>query len=287
MADRPFRFLADARDIASLRELRETVRRAEAVGIDTLVIPDHLIPQMAPMPAMAAITALSDRLRVSAFVLNNDLRHPAVLAQDLATIDHLSGGRLDVAIGAGWNRVEFEAFGLPFDHRASRFEEAFTVVRRLLDGGRVTFEGRHWSVTDAVLLPAPTRAIPIMIGSTGPRLLAATVPWVRSWNSWFDLFGNTPGGFEAESAKVTAAARAAGRDPRTIERSACVLVVGPGAAERSIPPGCEPIRGGPGAVATELRAFADAGADEAIVVASPITERSIRELGGALAELSR
>ena len=105
MPDRPFRFLADARDIASLEQLRETVRHAESIGIDTLVVPDHLIPQMAPMPAMAAITALSDRLRVSAFVLNNDLRHPAVLAQDLATLDVLSGGRLDVAIGAGWNRA--------------------------------------------------------------------------------------------------------------------------------------------------------------------------------------
>ena len=112
---RPFRFLADARDIASLSQLAETVRRAEAIGIDTLVIPDHLIPQLAPTPAMAAICALSDRLRVAAFVTNNDLRHPAVLAQELASIDVLSDGRLDVAIGAGWNRAEYEAIGLPFD----------------------------------------------------------------------------------------------------------------------------------------------------------------------------
>src|SRR5512145_783997 len=115
MPDRPFRFLADARDIATLAELRETVRRAEAVGIDTLVIPDHLIAQLSPIAAMTAIASLSDRLRVSAFVLNNDLRHPAVLAQELASLDVLSDGRLDVAIGAGWNRAEYEAIGIAFD----------------------------------------------------------------------------------------------------------------------------------------------------------------------------
>ena len=120
----PFRFLADAREIASIAELTETARRAEALGIDTLVVPDHLIQQLGPIPAMAAIVAVSDRLRVSGFVLNNDLRHPAVLAQDLASIDVLSGGRLDVAIGAGWNRAEYAAIGIllrgDHNHRAVR-----------------------------------------------------------------------------------------------------------------------------------------------------------------------
>ena len=132
---KPFRFLADARDIASVDELRETARRAEAIGIDTLAIPDHLIQQLAPMAAMAAIVSVSDRLRVTGFVLNNDLRHPAVMAQELASIDVLSGGRLDVAIGGGWNRAEYEAIGLPFDRtpvRQARLAEAIAVLK----GGR-------------------------------------------------------------------------------------------------------------------------------------------------------
>ena len=112
---RPFRFLADAREVATIRQLTETARRAEAIGIDTLVVPDHLIEQLAPVATMAAIAAVSDRLRISAFVLNNDLRHPAVLAQELASLDVLSEGRLDVAIGAGWNRAEYEAIGVTFD----------------------------------------------------------------------------------------------------------------------------------------------------------------------------
>ena len=129
---RPFRFLADAREVASIRELTETARRAEAIGIDTLVVPDHLIPQLAPIADdgghRRGLGSAPDR----AFVLNNDLRHPAVLAQELASLDVLSEGRLDVAIGAGWNRAEYEAIGLPFDPtpvRQARLAEAVRCSR--------------------------------------------------------------------------------------------------------------------------------------------------------------
>ena len=176
MADRPFRFLADAREIATLAELRETVRHAESVGIDTLVIPDHLIPQLAPMPAMAAIAALSDRLRISAFVLNNDLRHPAVLAQDLASLDVLSGGRLDVAIGAGWNRAEYEAIGLSFDPtpiRQARLTEAIAVLKGCFAPGPFSFAGEHYTITDYDAHPKPVQQPhpPFMIGGGGRRTL--------------------------------------------------------------------------------------------------------------------
>src|SRR5918994_3910066 len=158
MAERPFRFLADAREIASVDELRETIRRADSIGIDTLVVPDHLIPQLSPTTAMAAIVALSDRLRVSAFVLNNDLRHPAVLAQDLASLDVLSGGRLDVAIGAGWNRAEYQAIGLPFDPtpvRQARLAEAVAVLKGCFADGPFSFSGEHYTVTDFDAHPKP------------------------------------------------------------------------------------------------------------------------------------
>src|SRR5688500_11788329 len=112
---RPFHFLADARAIVDGKALAETARRAESTGFHALVVPDHLIEQLSPVPAMATIAAATNHLRIAAFVLNNDLRHPAVLAQDLASLDVLSGGRLDVAIGAGWNKPEYDAIGLPFD----------------------------------------------------------------------------------------------------------------------------------------------------------------------------
>ncbi len=173
---RPFRFLADARGIASIRELTETVRRAEAIGIDTLVVPDHLIPQLSPAPTMAAIAAISETLRISAFVLNNDLRHPAVLAQDLASLDILSEGRLDVAIGAGWNRPEYEAIGLPFDPtpvRQARLAEAVTILKRCFADEPFSFAGEHYTIREYDAQPKPIQKPhpPILIGGGGRRTL--------------------------------------------------------------------------------------------------------------------
>ena len=173
---RPFRFLADAREIGSIADLTETARRAEALGIDTLVVPDHLIQQLGPVAGMTAIVAVSDRLRVSGFVLNNDLRHPAVLAQELASIDVLSGGRLDVAIGAGWNRAEYEAIGLTFDPtpvRQARLAEAIAVLKGCFGPGPFSFSGEHYTITDYDAHPKPIQQPhpPILIGGGGRRTL--------------------------------------------------------------------------------------------------------------------
>ncbi len=173
---RPFRFLADARGIGSVRDLAETARRAEAVGIDTLVVPDHLIPQLSPIPVLAVVAAVSDRLRIGAFVHNNDLRHPAVLAQDLATLDVLSEGRLDVAIGAGWNRPEYEAIGMAFDRapvRQARLAEAITVLRGCFGPERFSFAGEHYTITDHDGQPKPVQRPhpPFLIGGGGRRTL--------------------------------------------------------------------------------------------------------------------
>jgi len=172
----PFRFLADAREIASLAELTETARRAESIGIDTLVVPDHLVQQLGPVAAMTAIVAVSERLRVSGFVLNNDLRHPAVLAQDLASIDVLSGGRLDIAMGAGWNRAEYAAIGLPFDPtpvRQARLAEAIAVLKGCFGPGPFSFAGEHYAITDHDAYPKPVQQPhpPFLIGGGGRRTL--------------------------------------------------------------------------------------------------------------------
>ena len=173
---RPFRFLAEARAIASGRELAETARRAEGLGFSTLVIPDHLIPQLAPIPGMAVIAAATERLRVSGFVLNNDLRHPAVLAQDLATLDVLSEGRLDVAVGAGWNRPEYEAIGIGFDPtrvRQARLAEAIAVLKGCFGDGPFSFAGEHYTITDYDAEPKPAQRPhpPFLIGGGGRRTL--------------------------------------------------------------------------------------------------------------------
>jgi alkanesulfonate monooxygenase SsuD/methylene tetrahydromethanopterin reductase-like flavin-dependent oxidoreductase (luciferase family) len=193
-----------------------------------------------------------------------------------------------LALGAGWNEPEYHAFGIPFDHRVERFAEALQIIRPLLDGERVTFSGAYETVTDAVLLPRPARRPPLMVGATGPRMLAAALPDVDAWNTWYDVYSNTAEGFAELNATIDEAARAAGRDPSQIERSACALVVLDRAAgERPIPDGMPPVEGSPEEIAAHLRDLAEAGADEAILVVSPIDERSIRVLGETLAALDR
>ena len=173
---RPFRFLAGATEPISAREFAERVRRAEAYGFDTLVFPDHLVEQLAPVPAMAMVAALSDRLRISPFVLNNDLRHPAVLGHDLATLDLLSDGRLDIAIGAGWNRPEYEAIGMTYDAsatRVSRLEEGIRVLKGYFADGPFSFSGEHYTITELDGHPKPVQRPhpPFMIGGGARRIL--------------------------------------------------------------------------------------------------------------------
>jgi len=173
---KPFEFLADARDIATGAQLTETARRAESIGYHELVIPDHLIPQLGPIAAMAWIAAATERLRIAAFVFNNDLRHPAVLAQELASLDVLSGGRLDIAIGAGWNRPEYDAIGLSFDPtpvRQARLAEAIAVLKGAFGDGPFSFAGGHYAIRDLDGQPKPVQRPhpPFLIGGGGRRTL--------------------------------------------------------------------------------------------------------------------
>jgi probable F420-dependent oxidoreductase len=268
-------------------------RAAEDVGFDSIWVGDHYLyrddgrAERGPWEAwtlLAGLAAVTGRVHLGPLVACLSFHNPAILAKQAATVDELSGGRLVLGVGAGWNRTEFEAFGVPFDHRASRFEEAFAIVRRLLAGERVTVEGRWHGANDAVLLPRPARRPRLMVGSTGERVLAATLPHVDAWNTWYDWFGNTPEGFATKRTRIDAACERAGRDPSTLERSACVLVRFGDAGERP-DDGTPALAGGPEEIGAGLRAFAEAGADEVILVLDPITEGTIREVGVAVASL--
>ena len=270
-------------------------RAAERVGFDSVWVGDHLLyrgdgrPERGPWEAwttLAAIAQATERVEIGPLVACAGFHAPAMLAKQAATVQEIAGGRLVLALGAGWNETEFRAFGFPFDRRASRFEESFEVIRRLVRAERVTFHGAHVQVDDAVLLPAPAHATRLMIGSTGPRVLAAALPHVDAWNAWFDWYGNTPEGFAARIAEIDTAARAAGRDPGEIERSACLLVaLDPSTQERPADPSAPPVTGPPAAVAEAIEAMAQAGADEVILVVDPITEASIEAFGETLRAL--
>jgi probable F420-dependent oxidoreductase len=268
-------------------------RAAEEVGFDSIWLGDHLLyrddghgRERGPWDAwtlLAALAAVTERVRLGPLVACTAFHPPGLIARMAAALADVSRGRFVLGLGAGWNEDEFRAFGVPFDHRVSRFEEAFTIIRRLLAGERVTLEGKYCQADDAILLPAPQEPPRLMIGSNGPRMLAIALPHVEIWNTWFRDFGNSPEEFAALNERISVAARAAGRDPSGIERSACVYVALEGAGEvDERTPEAPPLEGSPDQIGSRLSEFADAGADEAILVVSPITERSIRELAEVL-----
>jgi probable F420-dependent oxidoreductase len=270
-------------------------RAAEEVGFDSVWVGDHLLyrddggPERGPWDAWTLLTGLAmvtERVGIGPLVACTAFHRPGVLARIAAAVDELSGGRLVVGLGTGWNETEFTAFGIPFDNRLARFTEAFEIIRRLLAGERVTYRGTYEVVDDAVLLPPPARRPPLMIGGIRARTLDVAIPYVDAWNTWYEWYGNTPEGFATANRRVDEIARKAGREPDAIARSACVLVVlDPDSGERPMVEKAPPLEGSPEAVSTFLRDLAAAGADEAILVASPITEQSIRRLGPALALL--
>jgi probable F420-dependent oxidoreductase len=271
-------------------------RAAEAAGFDSIWVGDHLLyrgdddgPERGPWEAwtiLAALAAATERVDLGPLVACVAFHPPALIAKMAATVAEISGGRFVLGLGAGWNEGEFRAYGLPFDHRVARFEEAFAIVRGLLDGERVTLHGRYWQADDAVLLPRPAERPRLMVGSNGPRMLAATLPHVDAWNTWYDVYGNTPEGFAKLNDRVSGAARDAGRDPGQIDRSACVLVAPAGSrGERPATPDAPALDGPADQIAARLRELAEAGADEAILIVDPITERSIEELGEVVALL--
>ncbi len=173
----PFRFGVNVRHAKSRAELQETARKIEGLGYDTLTLPDHLTELIAPMPALVSAAEATTTLRVGTNVLNNDLRHPVLVAREAAAIDLLTDGRLQLGLGAGSIQAEYEQAGLGFDRgrtRVERLAEAVTIIKGLLKGEKLTFTGRHYHVTGHTIAPLPVQRPhpPILIGGNGPSLLA-------------------------------------------------------------------------------------------------------------------
>ncbi len=281
-------------------EVLDMVRAIEDLGFDSIWLGEHLLyrfPDRDPRgpweawSSMAAIAAVTSRVVFGPLVACTNFHNPALLAKQANTIDEISGGRLVLGLGAGWNEAEFRAFGFPYDHRVDRFEEAFTIIRTLLRDGAIDFDGRWYQVRDCELLPRGPRpgGPPLMIGSNGPRMLRATVPYVDSWNSWFADTGNRPAGVAALRDLVDAACRDVGRDPAALERTVAVLVELPGGAGRlqgayskEAP---EPLSGSPAEMADVLRGYAAEGISHVQLVLDPITVGSIRALAPVLRDL--
>lgn len=280
------------------REQLAIAQLAESVGFDSLWVGDHLLydfpdGRTGPWEAwsqLAALAAATQRVLLGPLVAVPAFHTPVMFAKKAITVDEISAGRLWLGLGAGWNRVEFEAYGFPFDRRVDRFEEAFGIIRRLLQGERVDATGEFHTVRGAEILPPGPRPLgpPLMIGSTGERMLAMTLPYVSAWNAWWASFGNTPRGVRPLLNRVDRIAESVGRDPGDIDRTVALLVQLPGGEGRKMGARHEridPISGSPAEIADAVAAFADVGIAHVQLVVDPITEASVEALAGVLAVL--
>ena len=173
---KPFQFGVNVVRAASRAEWTDKARKVEDLGFTSLTVPDHLAEIFAPMPALVSAAEATTRIRVGTTVLNNDFRHPVIVARETATVDLLTGGRLQLGLGAGHMKSEYDQAGLGFDSgdtRVERLGEAVAIIKGLLSGEEVTFTGRHYRVTGHKIYPLPVQRPhpPILIGGHGPRLL--------------------------------------------------------------------------------------------------------------------
>jgi len=174
---KPFRFGINMRDASSRAEWQDKARKVEALGYAVLLVPDHLAAMLATIPAVMSAADATTRLRIGTNVLNNDLRHPVLLAREAATMDLLTDGRLELGLGAGYMRIEYDQAGLRFDRggiRVERLAESVSIIKGLLGGDEINFVGQHYHVTSHRIYPLPVQRPrpPLIIGGNGPRLLA-------------------------------------------------------------------------------------------------------------------
>jgi alkanesulfonate monooxygenase SsuD/methylene tetrahydromethanopterin reductase-like flavin-dependent oxidoreductase (luciferase family) len=281
-------------------DIGRMARLAEELAYDSVWLEDHLLFRHEGRPPqgvwdgwtlLAAIAAVTSRVELGLLVSCMSFRNPALLAKMADTVEEISGGRLILGLGAGWHEPEYRAFGFPFDHRVSRFEEGLTIVRGLLREGRVDFAGRFHQARGCELRPRGPRpgGPPILIGSIGDRMLGLAARYADHWNAYFTHTRNRPDHVPALRDRVDAACRAAGRDPGALGRTVAVLVdMAPGVgSRRSWPPhwSFAPLRGSPARLADELRAYAREGIGHVQLWLEPNTPKSLEAFAPALALL--
>lgn len=263
---------------------------AERIGFDSIWVSDHVgfgdpdvdwTGAWEAWTLLAALAAVTTRVELGSYVLAMPLRNPALLAKQAETLDEVSGGRLILGIGAGWNDIEFETYGLPVDRRFDRFEDGLRIITSMLREGRATHAGRVLSARSAVLAPRGPRprGLPVMVGAGGPRMLRLAAELADHWNGGMRSIGEVP----SLLAGLAAACHEVGRDPGSITRSVEVLVR-PGDAG-DMPAEDREIRGTPEVIATELRRYADLGIDQLQVQLRPHSLQGVEAFGPTIQAL--
>jgi probable F420-dependent oxidoreductase len=268
-------------------------RTAEDVGFDAVWIIDHLVFRPEPtdnpfqMPAaeedrgvwecftiMAGLASATARIQLGSLVVCTGFRNPGLVAKMTEAIDDISGGRMILGLGAGWHQPEYDAFGYPFDHRVSRFEEALAIIHPLLREGRADFAGEFFQARDAVNRPRGPRpnGAPILIGSTGPRMLRSIARYADAWNT---VWHGDPEAIVPQMAAVDAACREAGRDPATLVRTAGGNIAMPGYL--GVRP--NPIQGSDEEIAATILRFRELGIQHFVAGLDPCTPQTIEQFG--------
>ena len=261
---------------------------AEANGWDGIWVPDHFMPpeggyghepagiDLELLPThecwslLAGLAAAVPRVRLGAMVTGNTYRHPAVLAKQAATVDHISGGRLVLGLGAGWQENEHRRYGLDYGSvvsRADRLDEACAVIAGLFANERTDFDGAHYRLSGAPLAPKPIQSpLPLMIGGTGRRRTVPTaVRYAHEWNGWC-----APAEMRRYNALIDRLCEQAGRDPAEIQRSAAVMVSLSDSRGDATEPGGRSdgrplMAGSPEQIVEQVTEYAAAGTDELVI----------------------
>lgn len=267
---------------------------AEEIGLDAVWLPDHVLFRAPVVPegeeygareaftTAAALAQATSRIQIGLLVTCLGWRNPGIVARMTETIEDISGGRFILGVGAGWHQPEYEALGFPFDHRASRFEEALVIIDDLLKTGRSTHPGMYFSTDNAISQPRGPRAElggpPILVGSKGKRVMDLTARYADGWNSaWHKTADQAVANVEA----MKTACAEVGRDPDTLVMTAGGEI----APDGTFAEGLDPLRGTHAEMAAELGRFRNLGFRHYVAAMDPVTPDIIRELGAIVALL--
>jgi alkanesulfonate monooxygenase SsuD/methylene tetrahydromethanopterin reductase-like flavin-dependent oxidoreductase (luciferase family) len=286
-------FLANEREDNSKRPydtIRAIAQQAETDGFDSIWLADHLLYRRSGEPTrviwecwtmLAALAEATRRVEIGTLVLCNSFRNPAILAKMATTADEVSHGRLILGVGAGWNEPEYQAFGLPFDHRVDRFEEALQILKPLLREGHVDFAGKYYEARDCDDVPRGPRSEGprLMVGSEGPRMLKLTAQYADLWNIGYM---GKPETMAEPFAKIEAACREVGRDPATIGITALIGLWFPDLQAMKPSFFDNPLTGTVQEIAAAMRGYAQLGVQHIMFQCEPYTAEARQRLTEAL-----
>jgi alkanesulfonate monooxygenase SsuD/methylene tetrahydromethanopterin reductase-like flavin-dependent oxidoreductase (luciferase family) len=230
---------------------------------------------------LAALAEATQRVELGTLVVCNSLRNPAILAKIATAVDEVSHGRLILGVGAGWNEPEYQAFGLPFDHRVDRFEEALQILKPMLREGHVDFAGQYYQARNCEDVPRGPRSEgpPLMVGSEGPRMLKLTAQYADLWNTGYM---GKPETMTGRLAKIEAACREVGRDPATLGITALIGLWFPDLQANKPTFLDNPLTGTVQEIATAMRGYAALGVKHIMFQCEPYTDETRRRLTEAL-----